>query len=925
MRSLRSAMKRIGAFATGLSFVGATVLGASAAADLSAYPGFLLADGQFNGLFVVGDNAAASDVVGSIDIATALQSEAVKEVGATGSRPGQGLYTPGAIPGVSLTGDVAEFGQPNDLLEIEEPIGDVKETMTERDLLALKGGIITTDEGTTDYNQYLRFDEPSGSDQFRSNLTVVYAEDEDDNVGDFLFAADKRNNFMFEYELEFEEGAESAIVSTNELEDLEDEIVNILGTPFAIADTDLTTGSGNLNVELLGGAISDIMEEGETKTYTIGGKEYEVNILIVSDNLDVVKFKINGEITDELRDGETDILKDGTRIGIREILPNEAEEVTGGDLVEFYLGATEIEFEDITNDTNFSQGVEVNDETVEDGLVSIRGVQNLARTKFEILTLKYRLEADTLLGDLFVPPGHGIREFLDEPEGMLSPNWDIVYGGLMDTGVSILKFDAAGDDEYDLKFTTQEGLNYNIEFIDNDAGTGFRVGDEEDDLLWIEGNNLTDFFVDEDDEVILTDDNDETGFTHVVAFESFESVDNQVTMTDLYGETREFTAERVGSQLIADLIFGGNTFRAWVNFSSIGENLSIDLNNDGVVGDGNDLDGNRNCTSAVGSGGNSNIVGLSINATGGHLNGTQTPTTAGVQIGPCRAAVVIQGGGILDLGVCDGRNPPLHNTCVTTNGLIATGNETANLTGFFNTTSTTGRVMRVGLTTLNSEFDEDGPRDAAGDERIYVDFESRANSEVGLSVAEQDSRFVLDLNELKENDDIERDMSDYGVLVELYDPEGSSEAEDLTVEYPLLQRGAHVFVVAGQYGIEKRAGGLGGVVVQRINVGAAKLASEVADVTAVNAVVVGGPCANSAAAALMGDPADCTAGFEPGKALIKLFEHGDNVAVLVAGYDAIDTRRASRVLANYKDYDLSGSEVSVTGTSLTDISVRSVA
>ncbi|HLC85447.1 MAG TPA: hypothetical protein VJH22_06660, partial [Candidatus Nanoarchaeia archaeon] len=59
MRFLRNAMKRIGAFATGLSFVGATVLGASAAADLSAYPGFLLADGQFNGLFVVGDNAAA--------------------------------------------------------------------------------------------------------------------------------------------------------------------------------------------------------------------------------------------------------------------------------------------------------------------------------------------------------------------------------------------------------------------------------------------------------------------------------------------------------------------------------------------------------------------------------------------------------------------------------------------------------------------------------------------------------------------------------------------------------------------------------------------------------------------------------------------------------------------------------------------------
>jgi len=49
----------------------------------------------------------------------------------------------------------------------------------------------------------------------------------------------------------------------------------------------------------------------------------------------------------------------------------------------------------------------------------------------------------------------------------------------------------------------------------------------------------------EDDEFIITDDNDETGFTHVVAFESFDGGDNEITLTDLYGETREFTAENI--------------------------------------------------------------------------------------------------------------------------------------------------------------------------------------------------------------------------------------------------------------------------------------------------------------------------------------------------------------------------------------------
>ena len=39
---------------------------------------------------------------------------------------------------------------------------------------------------------------------------------------------------------------------------------------------------------------------------------------------------------------------------------------------------------------------------------------------------------------------------------------------------------------------------------------------------------------------------------------------------------------------------------------------------------------------------------------------------------------------------------------------------------------------------------------------------------------------------------------------------------------------------------------------------------------------------------------------------------------------SMDTRRATRVVANYKDYALSGDEVEVTGTSLTDISVKAV-
>lgn len=79
-----------------------------------------------------------------------------------------------------------------------------------------------------------------------------------------------------------------------------------------------------------------------------------------------------------------------------------------------------------------------------------------------------------------------------------------------------------------------------------------------------------------------------------------------------------------------------------------------------------------------------------------------------------------------------------------------------------------------------------------------------------------------------------------------------------------------------------------------------------------NVIAAGGACVNPVAVELMGDSADCNAGFEEGKAMIKSFDKSDGkVAILVAGYTATDTSRAAKVLKDYASYDLSGSEVEV--------------
>lgn len=947
----RNAIKRISALGVGLSMVGATLFGAMAAYDFSAYPAPFIQNGRANGIIVVGDDAAASDVVGAVDIAASLQYQAFTET-----------IAPGGVTGTVLVGDSAKIGDSSDLLEIEERLGNVKESLTEFDLNALRGGLISTDKGTTDYNQYIRFKD-TGTNSFASVGRVLFDQDEDDEVGDFLFFQD--GTVMFEYVLEFEEGVESRIeAGTCDLTDLEDEILTMLGEEFSVVDTDVRTTNGvvstgggttcnnaqRITLDLIGGAILDTLEEGETKTYTYNGKEYQVNVLIVADNAaggdGTVKFRINGFVTDELADGETDILSDGTEIGIREILPNEAEEISGGDLVEFYLGANEVEFQDsnYTDDLFDTAGVEVNQENIEDAQVNILGSVVAGTTdRFKLQTIKYRLKADSPKGDVYIKPGQGLREYLDEPEGMLTPNWDIRYEGLEDTGVSIIKFDAGGDDSYNLRFTNKEGIDYKVPIADNsnDDGNAFQMGDEDDDLIHCEGGNSTDFLIDANDYFVLTDDNDETGITHIMRYESVDVAGRLLTFTDEGIGNREITYDAVAgsrAQGLGRLIVGGNTFDVFVGPTATNggsTNISVDLDNDGnvqgdeafIIAQGGaiiDIWDNRSRDSNTANGINSSIVS--------HPFANQVAAAVGIN-STCWLTVINAGGANVAAGqqeisgsqLDNGQGGAGDNTGVFIFNPAGTTNNFTGITDDFNVT----------ITTLNEEFDENGPNngdtngdgttdsDGAGtlyrtDEVIIVQVEATANNRVNLEVPDiVDTATAVNFQNLDEVD-LSQALTLYGVFLELTDNNEVNKAEELTVEYPLTQRGGQVFVVAGQ--TTRAQTGL----VQQYNplIEVGVLASEVANIQDVNAIVVGGPCANAVAAELLGNPEVCTAGFEAGKAMIKAFEHPTGkVSVLVAGFSALDTRRAAKVLAQYQDYALSGDSVTVTGTTLSDIHV----
>lgn len=839
-------VKKMVSLGIGLTMVGATIFGATAY-KLSDYPAPFVVDGvpASNLAVIVGDAADASDVVGMGDIISALQASSVVRTpvpGATGT-------------GVVVEGDAVEIGSTSDLLELNETIGDVRETITEVDLNMLRGGQIVTDEGSTEYNQYLRF---NTSTAFQSGK-VVFDEDERDRVGHYLFWNDP--DIVFEWQLEFEEGLESE-TEGGDLVDLEDEDIIVLGQPYVIVDTDYENNSNELTIEMMGGAVSAVLGENDKETYVVDGKEYEVEVVVISETAaggeGSVKFRVNGEITDELEDGETDVLSDGTQVGIRDIL------ATGKDIqksiVQFYLGAYKLEFTDSeVNDTLFDRGgAEINEETLEDADVRIQGLTSRGGRLFEITDIQYRLFADSVLGDTYIPVGSGLREQLDEPEGMLAPNWDIRYEGLMDTGVSLIRIDAAGDDEYDLEFTNQEGIFYDFPLVSHETGT-LQLGDDDDDLHVVESFNTANAQVSDNDFFVLSNCGpaDNTCFTHVMRYDSVDTSNRVVTFTDLGVGTREVTY--ANATRLASLTVGGIAYALYVN-DTTPFNISIDMNGDGDWA------------------GDQTLIG-------------------------------IQGDGLLQIGT--------------------NGNQSDNKT-LINANKTLG----VLLVTLSREFDEGGL-----DENVTIEIVGRPNQKIGInrtttanistgdsaSVAQNGNTTLFGPFDLEENEDLTQAMTKYGVFFELFDPSVSDEAEDMTVEYPLSQRGARVFVTGGLVTTKEVAGG---AFVERVNpipVGASLLASDVEDVTDYNAVLVGGPCANQIAAQLMGNPTPCHESVPENKAIIKLYEHANkNVALLVAGRSADNTRQAARAVATGELGSIDSEEAEVSGASLRDITVRAV-
>lgn len=847
---IRKVVKRLLAVATGATMLGATAMGAMAA-DLSNYPDMFVVDGVYDGYFVVGEAAASVDNLAMTDIAASMKYSA-----------------PSDTSTVTVEGDAWKVGTSAKFLEmgnsnasqtsiISESFRDISTFIGDDELEALADGTWATNENDYEYQQFLFFDEILS----KTNI-VMYGEDDNDVTADFFYVKSGRE--IARYKLEFSSTAQSDVTdstgtvsaSGTYLDDFENTEITFFGKPYTVvlARRPDSTPEDSARLVLMAGAVTDTILEGETKSYTIGEVEYEVN-LVFTDS-DEAKFTVNGEGTNKLQAGETYVLSDKTEIGLSEVL---YQAYAGGvHSAKFFLGAQKVELrdDDVTDLASTSTyNVKVASEDIDGTTVYIVGTDD--NSTFTISTIEVNMTAED---DFYVPAGGKLSETIaatgEEDEVLFTENWDIEYKGLEEQETHDIGLKTSSSKRYELHLFDGDGNAVDIPIAYAESASTFSIGKEsqigaaaragqkkliltEDGYGTSPSNNWSIF---KDDYFVVTAGtaSDGSAKSYLLQYQGADrstKTSPKIKFKNMGDSSqKEYSVSASGATpTICTIKLGGYSFTV-TNSSPYTEDdfvINVALDGDGDYADtglisfvdyyGSQWQINSNIT-------NSSQGAYVYNETLHWLTWSQT-TPNGDDY--------------------DNQLPTILNLTIT---------------------ATTGPELRATL---------EGP--------TLITPEGETEVSYGYT--------------------------SMGSFLTFNEPSG--DPDELTINYPKEQKLPQVYITSGA--TTSTVGG--DTILTKVEVvDATKLDSEVADLTAQNLIVVGGPCVNTVAAELLDNPADCTEGFRQGVARIKLFENGENIAMLVAGYSGADTRLAGKVVA-HRATELSGEEVEVEGTTYTDATI----
>ncbi len=848
---VKKTIKKIASLGAAATMVGATLMGAAMAADLSDYPGMFIEDGAFNGILVVGADAKAEDVIGITNIATSLQSVSVQTTAVAEDTESDEEYS--VSEGYELC---------NRNLYPGYNISACEPSVDDSDLDLLADDVYHDAEGDNDndekYTQILLF-------QSQATGQFLYTQDDDDApVADTYIFVDNSNNFLYNYSLQFDSYISVSNTSDAKAgDDLEGTSLNIQGKSYTITDVRITTVAAALprlaELEMQSGDSVVWMSEGESLTRTIDGVEHTVELMDVSadatEDAGSCGFKVDGtEVWVDVKDTET---VNGVTLGITDAKRVNIE-AGDQDVCEVAIGAGEVTIRQ--NDE-----IQFNNEDV-DGTLGLFRAASSVPTSGELRWTGFDIGFAPDTDEVFLAPGD---EYIDPMFG----NFKFVFAGVETGGTETIEF-VAGSTSANIKFKNEDGRLVEIPLA---ADSSFTSGEAATEVIqW--GNEAPSSTTANQDELVYLENEVCTGTSSVVdcqgamflVVESTKAEAHLIQITNIDINDNEINFD--------DLTYGTTDDDVSYSDQGAGSTTPVNISNITLKSAG--------------------AIGLLINENGRYVNFTSTGAFNGANITTLNRGKLT-----------------LHDTV---GG--AFGNR---FSGVIGTQAFQGMLF--------SEYNDGdlsatlyiGPSNVLGPLNVTAAYDDVTDNSIEwnsttVSALTATQGFGL-FDESDENDDFQKFFTKKGTLI-TYDRE---DQQSLVIQHPYDTSYAKLYIAPTDASTAEAATTTTQTVMP-ISVSAVKLDTEVSSVTNKNIVAVGGPCANSVVSELMGNPADCSTalGVESGQALIKLFENGDYVALVVAGQDAMDTRLAAQIVSNWEDYDLTGDEMIATTVSESSLSVE---
>lgn len=467
----------------------------------------------------------------------------------------------------------------SDILGINESIGDVVSSLDGTKLPLLISGTISTLKGNTKYEQFLRFKDASTAIQ---SGKAQYLKDNGLQVYFHSIKGSAITDALFEYELKFDSGLKSSI-KNSKLDSLDGIKLNILGEEFIILNTKVDTTAKNVELNLIKDANFGSLKEKESKTFNVKGKSYKVEVESITDsspNQVVVKID-DQQVT--IKEGEIRNLG-GILVAVSKVLIGENND----DTADIYLGAENIKLLDSNyEDDSFVQGIQIKSNLVSEGYVKIKGAVD--GSDFKINNIFYRLTPRSSSGDdIYLEGGQKLSENIADPSTLLSSRWDLEFKGLTKTDDTVFMLDPSGDQLYDMEFTNKDGDIYQFPFVS--FTSSFKLGDENHNLIFVEGSSSSNYNIRLNDYFVITTSNTKTGTSAILKYKSFDLTNNHLYLEDL--ENGEITATFVETNVTGGLgegffSFAGQNYRFYAKNDSTGNySISVDQNRDGNIDGG---------------------------------------------------------------------------------------------------------------------------------------------------------------------------------------------------------------------------------------------------------------------------------------------------------------------------------------------------